>query len=373
MAIKERGNKLLRLLDRLVGIPLILLLSLFTTKRRNLPRIAEVRSLAFFKSAAIGDTVILSGVVADIRRINPNARLTIFTASSNYDAARLIPRVDEVVKLPITRPLEAIRQLRDADEFDVWIDFGPWPRLNALLSWASRAKFTVGFKTVGQYRHYLYDLAIPHRNDVHELQNYRSLLIPFDVVGTCMPSLKAACPMQEEPLVVIHMFPGGSNSYLKEWPEDRWVGLISRLCENGKKVILTGGPADWQKADAVVNKVKSTMLTNVAGKLSLERTVNLLNSAKLVISVNTGIMHVASALGCNLVSLNGPTSVVRWGSLNKNSISLTPKRGCSPCINLGFEYKCDNNACMLDITPDDVLKAADELTPCVRMNNIETV
>jgi heptosyltransferase I len=361
MSYKERGNRLLKALDFWVGIPLLILLSLFKVKKNNLQPLSKVRNIALFKSAAIGDTVVLSAVVGDIRRINPDARLTIFAGSSNYEAARLIPGIDEVVRLPVTQPLVAIRMLRKTDEFDLWIDFGSWPRLDALLSWAACADLKVGFASAGQYRHYLYDLAIEHRDTVHELYNYRNLLEPLGVEGVCMPSLKTSAVVREQKLVVIHMFPGGNRSYLKEWPVERWIELASQLSGKGFRIVLTGAPADRQRAQIVADQLNSQDVTSVAGTLNLEQTVNLLNSAGLVISVNTGIMHVASALGCNLVSLNGPTSVVRWGALNPNSISLKSCLDCSPCIHLGFEYKCDDNDCMREITTAAVLEATDTL------------
>lgn len=367
MAIKERGNKLLKLIDRMVGIPLVLLLSVFKVRRSASHRsiaVGDAKRIALFKSAAIGDTVILSASVADIRDINSKVHLTIFTGSSNYEIARLIPGVDEVVKLPVTRPLEAIQILRNTERFDIWVDFGSWPRLDALFSWVAPANFSIGFKTVGQYRHYLYDLAIPHLGDIHEHQNYKNLLNPLNVLGINTPRLigKHAEESREQKRVVIHMFPGGSKAHLKQWPEDKWIQLIGILVARGCEVILTGGESEYDQLTQIKHQAgNSDLIQVVAGKLSISETAGLLETAIVVISVDTGVMHMASALKCNLIALHGPTSPSRWGALNSNSISIVHQLPCSPCISLGFESSCSNNLCMSYITVDDITGAINKL------------
>jgi len=368
VAVKERGNKLLRTLDRMIGIPLILFLSAFRIikfKSHRPTAIIDAKRIAFFKSAAIGDTVILSASVADIRCINSKAHLAIFTGSSNFEIARLIPGIDEVIKLPVTRPLASIKKLCDFDPFDVWVDFGSWPRLDALLSWAAPAKFTIGFKAAGQYRHYLYDLAIPHSNDAHELQNYKNLLSPLNVPAINLPNLKlthAIYDNRSQNHIVLHAFPGGSKAYLKQWTEDKWIQLIEALVAKGYKVFLTGGKSERQQLTKFKQRSGNLdMIKVVAGELDIAGTAELLKTSRLVISVDTGIMHMASALKCNLVALVGPTSPSRWGPLNNNSISISKQLSCSPCISFGFESKCNNNICMSTIVVEEVINAANLL------------
>jgi len=367
VAVKERGNKLLRALDRVIGIPLILFFSasrIVKLKSHHPIAIIDTNRIAIFKSAAIGDTVILSASIADIRCINPKAHLTIFTGSSNFEIARLIPGIDEVVILPVTRPLEAIKRLHDFAPFDVWVDFGSWPRLDALLSWFAPAKYKIGFKTAGQYRHYLYDLAIQHGDDLHELHNYRNLLKSLNVPGTNIPSLMIQHTEKNpnQGHVVLHLYPGGSKAHLKQWPEDKWIRLIEVLVSNGHEVFLTGGKNDYEKLFHIKQSSgNSDLIKVVAGNLNICETAALLEKSKLVISVDTGIMHMASALNCKLIALHGPTSPLRWGALNHNSISILKQLPCSPCISLGFESTCKNNFCMSAITVDDITSAIRKL------------
>ena len=355
----ERGNKVLKFLDRYFGIPIIFTLGFFRKKRRK-PQL--IKRIALLKTAAIGDTVLLSAVMRDIKENLPDAEITFFTGSSNYEIAKIIAEAFtdvKVIKLLVRNPLKAISIVRQY-KFDVWLDFGPWPRLNALFSYFANAEFKVGFKTKNQYRHYIYDVAVDHSNKVHEVFNYKRIVKQIGVIGNNLPRIDVDYNTEkDENLVVIHMFPGGSKSYLKEWPKIYWIQLIDYLAKKGYFIVLTGSKVDKDRAWYIYNQCKKKdSIKVVAGKLSLKDMVLLLQKSSLVISVNTGIMHLASALDCNLVALHGPTSCKRWGPLNKNSIAIQSPLECSPCLNLGFEYGCNDNKCMRAISVDAVIEAA---------------
>lgn len=127
----ERGNKVLRILDRYIGIPCIAFLSLFH-KKRPLP--SRINSIGLLKTAAIGDTILLTGVFNDLRAAYPEAKLVFFTGENNYKCATLIKSIDKVIPLPIKKPAKLFRLINQFS-FDVFLDFGPWPRINSLISY----------------------------------------------------------------------------------------------------------------------------------------------------------------------------------------------------------------------------------------------
>lgn len=371
MKNSERGNSRLRFLDKYVGIPAVMALGLWS-RRKNSVNYDTVKRVAFLKTAAIGDTIILSAVVQDFKDAYPDAHLTFFTASSNYEAALLLSGVDKIVKLPVNKPFESIKYIRKSGSYDVWFDFGPWPRINALFSFFSDSRVKIGFKTKGQCRHHVYDIPVEHSNEIHELYNYKNLLRPLNITGTNLPCLEIESSDCVENRITIHMFPGGYKSYLKEWPDGYWIELIDILVGAGYEIYLTGAKSDKNRAAEIINKVRvKNKIHNAAGEMNLVQSARLLQSSKLVISVNTGIMHMASALGCNLVALHGPTSVTRWGPLNRNSVSLQSSTKCSPCLNLGFEYKCSANTCMENILIASTIDAIRTFLPLAEDPEIE--
>jgi len=357
----ERGSKSLKFIDRYIGIPLVFLLGFFR-KKRKIPK--KFEKIALLKTAAIGDTTILTSIIKDIEDFNSNIKITLFTGSSNYEFAKLLTKEFEnleIIKLPLKNPLKAVSIIRQY-EFDVFLDFAPWPRLNAVFAFFSNSKYIVGFKTNAQYRHFVYDDIVIHSNKVHELENYKNIVRNIGIHKNNLPQINfIKKEINNKNIIVVHMFPGGAKSYLKEWPEEYWIKIINYLTENNNIVYLTGAKVDRDKAEQIKklsnNKDKISV---VAGEYTLEKTIRLLSKSKLVISVNTGIMHLASALKCNLIALHGPTSHKRWGPLNKNAISLQSNLECSPCLNLGFEYGCNENKCMRNIVVKEVIMAIEK-------------
>ncbi|MGD0020745.1 MAG: glycosyltransferase family 9 protein [Smithellaceae bacterium] len=359
---RERGNSRFRFLDRYVGIPIIFILGLLKKRRKTLP--GSIKKVAFLKTAGIGDTVLLSAVVRDFKNVYPCVQLTFFVASNNYEIAHLTSGIDRIIKLPVAKPWECIHIIKESGEYDLWIDFGPWPRINALLSCFSNARFKVGFKTKGQYRHYIYDLTTEHSAHLHELDNYKNLLKQLGLDCHNLPSINMQIPESSDNRITIHMFPGGSRSYLKEWPDANWIEIIDQLTVHHYEVFLTGAKIDREKAEQIKEQIANRNGVNiVAGTLDLKQTAELLKSSMLVISVDTGIMHLASALGCNLIVLHGPTSAKRWGPLDANAISLQSGLQCSPCLNLGFESRCQTNSCMKSITATALRDAIKKFVP----------
>lgn len=353
---KERGNKYLKWFDRYVGILVVALLSPFKWKRK-LPQ--EIHSIALLKTAAIGDTVLLSGIIRDLQSHFPQVHLTVFTGGSNYELALMIPGID-VVKLPMTNPwkcLQIIRQYR----FDMWIDFDAWPRINTLLSFFAKAQFKRGFNTPSEYRHYLYDSSILHLRTLHEIDNYRNLIRDLIPQVGCNPRVVLEENIQEdEKKVVLHLFPGGSQAALKKWDEGKWITLMHFLNRKGYKLYLTGGKGDYEENEAIIKKAKLPSAINTAGTLNLKETAYLLKTAFLVISVDTGIMHLAAALNCRVIGLHGPTSPKRWGAIGERVVALTPSMDYKPCIHLGFEKKCSHNYCMRALSIAQVQEAIEQ-------------
>lgn len=351
----ERGSEALRKLDRWLGVPLIFSLGLLRRKRRW--RGGQPKRVGILISAAIGDTIVFSAVLNDLKAAYPHCHCTVFCGPSNHAIFSLIPQVDEVVKLPVTNPLVSARMIRAHGRFDLWIDTGQWMRVSALLTWAARSCFSVGFRTQGQGRHWIYDLAVEHSASVHEVENFRRLIQFLGVSATGFPSIDM--DGLDKGHVVVHAFAGGTKPYLKEWPRERWVSVIDGLTGQNRVVYLTGIGADAESAEAIRSDCgHPERVISVAGKLSFVETAQLLKDAGVVISVNTGILHLAAALGCDVIGLHGPTSPVRWGPLSARGVVVSSRLDCAPCLNLGFDYGCSVNRCMQAISANEVLRPA---------------
>jgi ADP-heptose:LPS heptosyltransferase len=353
-----RGNGRLRALDRTAGVA-VLAAAGALKRRRPLP--AEIRRIGILKSTGIGDMILLAGVARDVAAAYPDATVFLVAGRDNAEVARLVGGV-EVVAVPIGEPLEAIRRLREL-ELDVLVDFGQWTRVEAICSFLSGARFTIGFETPGQRRHYCYDSTVRHSADVHELENYRRLAGRLGVASTSVPKLgdprsngwRPAAP----PFVVFHLWPGGYRSELKEWPLERWRDLAARLVDRGYSIVLSGAAADAERTERFVSSCAELQgrVENAAGRYAFPELVELLRRASCVVSVNTGVMHLAAASGAPTVSLNGPTSEARWGPVGERARSVNADLPGCGYLNLGFEYDRGRTDCMQAISVDRVADA----------------
>jgi heptosyltransferase I len=98
-------------------------------------------------------------------------------------------------------------------------------------------------------------------------------------------------------------------------------------------------------------------VTDTAGKHSLEELADLLGAATCVVSVNTGIAHLAAAVGVPTITLNGPTAGRRWGPIGPRAVGVDSGLAGCGYLDFGWEYKGKRRDCMQGISPDRVLQA----------------
>jgi heptosyltransferase-3 len=359
----DRGNPRLKFLDRYLGIPLVAALSVPRRLRgpRRLPR--RWRTIGLLLTSGIGDTVVATGALRDLRRSHPDARIILFVTANNASFARLLDEPDEVVELPVRRVWQAVREVR-AHECDVIVDLGAWRRFDATLAILGGAKATVGLRTPGQHRHAGYDVVVEH-GTAHEIENDRRLFEAIGVESTSEPFVACpagAVPPVEMPYVVFHLWPGGANFEERSWPLDHWRDLASAMDARGYAVALTGGPGDVGVTQSIVERWRADDISalNATGD-SWEESLAWLAFAGGVVSVNTGVMHVAAALGTPTIALNGPTSTTRWGPLGPATRSVTSPVVPDGYLNLGFERDARYRDCMAEISVRSVVDAWDEL------------
>ena len=360
-AVNERGNPRLRWADRSLGVPI---LALLRAVRRGRTQPLGIRRIGLLKMSAIGDTVLLSAIVADLAATFPGAEIVLFTGADNAGVAALIDGPSETVVLSPSRPLHSVKELRRR-HLDVLFDFGPWTRLEAIYSALSGSSFTLGFCTADQARHACQDASVAHSGDIHELDNYRRLVALLGVATSTDPSLRPPGVLDPAhrppaPYAVVHPWPSGYRSELKEWPEARWVELSARLSAAGLGLAITGGKDDVANSRKLEDRLTTAgiAVVNTAGRLSLGEVLDLAAGSACVISVNTGIMHLAAASGAATVGLNGPTSAVRWGPVGAHAVSVNSSlEGCG-YLNLGSEYQGRRQDCMEGVSVDAVAEAA---------------
>jgi len=323
-------------------------------------------------SPTLGDTLLFSGPLQDLRAACPQAHIVHICMKQNLAAAEIIPGADERILVNLISPVETIAKIR-AQRFDILLDFSSWQRLTALYTIVSGAGFTVGFSTPGQYRSRGYDRTVEHTRDRHELDNLRALLydcglfpnLPAPHAPSVVIPDTTPVPFADEPdIVVFHPWASGQRFWLREWPKARWFALAQRLNRPETLFVITGGPSDVPRMTPFVKRLRSVGLrvapfVSPDGFHSLTR---LLLRARLVASVNTGVMHLAAIVGAPTVSLNGPTAEHRWGARGPRVANVQPADGSGGYLHLGFEFDGQPRDIIERIKLDQVAEACEAIT-----------
>lgn len=365
--MRERGNKIYRFIDRYIGIPLIFLLGVMRFSHKGcVEHLRLGTKFILIKTAGIGDTILLSGIIGEIRNNNPSADITVICANGNFAAAKMLD-VNHIEMFDLSSPIKSLWGIRRLSSFDYLFDFAPWAKINSVISYVAKAYIKIGFKRQRMYRHYVYDYYVEHSDTLHELDNYRALL---KKAGLSIHGVKPILELEKLRLndvsvrfykyIVFHAFPGGSHSTLREWPVESWTRLGKQLIDDGYNIILSGGKEDIERATFLQKCIDpdGERCISIAGEKSLADMAGVLNKTLLLITVQTGIMHMGATLGVPLIALHGPTSPIRWGPVSENAVVIKPNLPCAPCLSLGSEYGCKSGDCMKAISEHDVYAAA---------------
>lgn len=351
-----RSSSVQRAVDCFLGIPAVALLRLIRRKK-TLPQ--SFRSVGIICPTAIGDLILASGIIRRIHENFPDCEIHLFHGKSNSGAVTLLPSFVVSNECDFTKVLNVIRCIRRR-KLDCVIDVTPWPRLTAICAGLANAP-TVGFKTKGQFRHGLFDVVIDHSQSRHEVDNFSAIADVFGkghVYKVLMRDYHREYNFKEclENVVLCHPCAGGTRAEAKSWPIEYWTELCRRLLSLGLKVVFTGTKADELVVEKILDAVKrdEQEAFSLCGKMSLEEMMGALAKCRLFVTVDTGVMHLADALGVPMVALFGPTSLMRWGPRSNNALVVQSLHRGSGYISLGFEKSIYENQVMAAIPVEQV-------------------
>ena len=134
----------------------------------------------------------------------------------------------------------------------------------------------------------------------------------------------------------------------KMWSAERFAALSDNLHDAGADIIFTGAGGDFAYVEGIRAAMKNASL-NLAGKTNIRTLAGIIKIAGLVVSCDSGTMHLSSAMDTTVVAIFGPTDPSYTGPFNKKSIVISAGAECSPCR----ERDCDAAECMGRITVED--------------------
>ncbi|MGI9086587.1 MAG: lipopolysaccharide heptosyltransferase II [Chthoniobacterales bacterium] len=304
----------------------------------------------------LGDSVISAAAVRAVKRGRPDAHLTVAAPAKLAPVWKLIPEVDEVLALPESGSLFAtVSLLRRQRAFDVAILF-PNSFRSALEVWLARIPRRVGFR--GHDRAWLLNQIVPprdHRGPIeHQVHQYLHLARDLGAAPPPIPETPAlATPLPNE--FKIGLCPGAEYGPAKRWLPERFAEVAAAVAAQspGARWVLFGTKTDAAIGESIASALGDGC-ENRIGLTSLEELIVELRECRLLLTNDTGTMHLASLLGVPVVAIFGSTEDRLTGPLGRGHTVVRHHVACSPC----FLRECPIDfRCMKEVTAEEVTAA----------------
>lgn len=351
---------LMKSLDRIVGT----LLARVLPAPASVPVPASPASFLLIRPGGMGDAVHLAPAVLALRKAFPLAAIDILAEKRNAAVFSLLEGVRRVIRYDV--PAEFLSLFRG--NYDLVIDTEQWHYLSAVVARLINGRFRAGFGTNSRSRLFNQVVGYPHED--YEADSFFRLLEPFKVTagvrGTppwlVVPFDAAAqgasllTLLEGKRFMVI--FPGASIPE-RQWGSERFREVAQYIRNMGMGVVVVGGRQDRATGDRIC---ANGVGINLAGKTTLAETAAIIDRSALLISGDSGILHIGVALGKPTVSLFGPGIAAKWAPRGEGHIVLNRNLSCSPCTKFGTTPPCPHSVrCMTEITASDVVAAVERL------------
>ncbi len=359
------------------------------------PETFHPRRILVIRLDLIGDLVLSLTVVRALKRTYPAAEIDLLALPASAKVASYDPNLSKIItydpniwrrpkalfQLKNWREVSVLRQKLHSRHYDLAVSvYANWAAILAVLSGAQRR---VGYGPEG-YPGFMTDSVpggIPGRwrhwaplDNKHEVdyclvlaQAAGATLTPDDRIPRLYVDEKTREEVEQlllraglqphKPLIVCHI--NSNNGQSKRWPIPYWATLLDRLIrQEGTQVVLTGAPGDMPQIDQVTSRMHERGAINLAGKTSLTQLAALLQRADLLISGDSGPLHMGVACGTPIIGIYGPTNPSLGGPVSLDATVLRSGIWCSPCYNARDTADCPfyTTQCMKNILPSQVFE-----------------
>jgi heptosyltransferase-2 len=350
----------------------------------NTPLPAVPRRLLVVKVFGMGDSILVRSLIEHLAARKSEMEIGVLVGAATRELMTLGAgfSVYEYSQRTLTArsAFNSIRAIR-RDSYDAILNFEQRSTAGSAMLAATGVRYRVGFLPIIDSPKALF---LTHSERFREGRSmWQSFVRLAQFVDPTLPDtvmpIPVKCGSKSEAWAVdwmtrhvsrrkaIAMHLGSQDLEFRRWPLERFVQLAERIGNDynpESSIILTGTASERPLMRRFMDQY-SGHATDASDSGSLENTAALLRRCDLVISNDTGIMHLAAAMGTPTVGLFGPNSPSYWAPIGpKATYVYDTKVSCSPCLNLyadRWPLDCTNpekSRCMLDIEVESVLKAA---------------
>ncbi|MDK9737756.1 lipopolysaccharide heptosyltransferase II [Vibrio sp. D404a] len=327
----------------------------------------------------VGDMVMSQSLYMTLKAQHPKSEIDVIAPGWCKPILERMPEINRAIDMPIGHGAfnllgrrEIGKSLRENKYDQAYIL--PKSAKSALIPWFANIPTRIGWK--GEMRYgLLNDLRSNMKSFQYMVERYVALAYPGkDMLNSSslggienLPRPKLFIDKTEQAATIakfhldntgsiIGLCPGAEFGPAKKWPETHYAEVATAMIKTGKKIWLFGSQKDLKTCNNIrdlVPKENQAQVYVLAGKTSLIEAVDLLGACNTVVANDSGLMHVAAAVGCNVVAVYGSTSPKYTPPLAKKVEIVHTDIDCRPCFKRECEFQ--HLKCLTELSPKLVI------------------
>lgn len=357
---------------------------------------ASPEKILIIRLSAIGDILLATPLLRALRQKHPQAKLD-FVVKANFAAVlRHHPEIDHLYALDPVGGWAELRSLGKRlqhEHYDVVLDIHKNFR-SRYLAYAAKSRRVLRHRKHVWRRWLFVKTKINFMREIPPIyRRYLAAAAPLEIIATPAPGsgrwLELFWSDNEEQeaeralagnnwqshVPLIGLAPG-AGYFTKRWPPEYFGELAAQFLRSGNQVVVLGGPQDVGLAKIVAKSAGSaqklsadadqmrTRFIDLTGALSLLASAAVIKRCQLLVANDSGLMHVAEAVGTPLIAIFGSTTreLGFFPQLATSRVVENRDLACRPCSHLGYR-QCPRGhfRCMREILPAEVLTLANKI------------
>jgi len=291
----------------------------------------------------LGDAIMSVPAVRAIKQGRPDAHVTVVAPAKIAPVWKLVHEVDTVISLPAKSLTAAERAIRREPRFDVAILF-PNSLRSALEIFLGGVPRRVGYR--GHFRRLFLNQFVPETLVVGPPKHHTTQFLRIaECVGARVDTVQFATNRTKDvdlAVAKIGLCPGAEYGPAKRWPADRFAEAAALVSEKSDaKWVLFGTESDRALGEEIA-AVLGDSCTNRIGQTAIEQLIDELRECRLLLTNDTGTMHLAAFVGLPVVAIFGSTEPRLTGPLGDGHVIIRHHVECSPCFlrQCPIDFRC---------------------------------
>jgi len=334
------------------------------------------KKIAIYRYGSFGDSIVTFPAIKAIRENYKNAEIHIYNKPENDNLIKMENLLDEniydkLITLKANSSIKEFYNIVKKEKYDIWFEFS-----SAGLSFFKAIQKVLFLKLCGvkyingievtpnkflsKYYKKYYDFISEKERILNHLKSLEieidkyKLKFPIKDISKNIKKVEQILNKDKIDKNQLIVMITKSKRDSTTWEQKNWIELSQDLINKGYYLAFIGAPKDSEYIDPIIDNLDITYAKSYAGKFSVLDSAALLKLSKLAISVDTGPMHLAYAVGIKTISLFSARDYInKWYPPKELGVAIRKDIECSPC----FLDNCpNNNKCINSIGKDEILK-----------------